>query len=158
MGKNAHGPLSRAAGSGGYSGSCASESPDPLWQEEDMVLWHHRWKEESSSALPLVCSSFSGEGFVRGGMIGCCCNRRRIKSHLDPYTVCCVSYHFRTCKNRFASDPDSTLSGLVSRSNHICRYCTGFGDTLSTGSLACRVLQYYAPKGIHSSCVWWVMA
>ena len=31
-------------------------------------------------------------------MIGCCCNRRRIKSHLDPYTVCCVSYHFRTCK------------------------------------------------------------
>lgn len=92
------------------------------------------------------------EGFDREGMIGCCWNRRRITSHLNPYTVCCVSYHFRTC-NRFASDPDSTLSGLVPRSNHICRYCTGFWDTLSTGSLACRVLQYHASKGIHSSVV-----
>lgn len=104
---------------------------------------------------------FSGKGFDREFMIGCCCNRRRmkIKSHLNPYTVCCVSYlPLWNNKKRFASDPDSTFAGLVPRSNHVCRYCTSIWDTLSTGSLACRVLQYHASKGIHSSCVWWVTA
>lgn len=46
---------------------------------------------------------FSGKGFDREFMIGCYCNRRRIKikSHLTIPTqyAACHTYHFKTIKN-----------------------------------------------------------